>query len=43
MTAVDPATYSAMATVLMITALMAGAVAARRLTGDEPLHALRAD
>jgi ABC-type antimicrobial peptide transport system permease subunit len=42
-TPVDPATYSVMAALLMITALMAGAVAARRLTGDEPLHALRAD
>jgi predicted permease len=42
-TPADPATYTMMAALLMITALMAGAVAARRLTGDEPLHALRAD
>ena len=42
-TAIDPATYGVMAALQMMTALMAGAFAARRLTGDEPLHALRLD
>ncbi|HZI78566.1 MAG TPA: ADOP family duplicated permease [Vicinamibacterales bacterium] len=42
-TAVDPATYSLMSAVLLATALMAGAVAARRVTGDAPLRSLRTD
>ena len=41
--AMDPGTYSLMSAVLLVTALMAGAMAARRVTGDAPLRSLRAD
>ena len=42
-TAVDPATYSLMSALLLATALMAGAVAARRVTSGAPLRALGTD
>jgi ABC-type antimicrobial peptide transport system permease subunit len=42
-TAVDAATYSLMSAVLLTTALLAGAIAARRVTGGAPLRALRTD
>jgi putative ABC transport system permease protein len=40
--AVDPGTYFVMSAVLLATALIAGAMAARRVTGDAPLRSLRA-
>jgi putative ABC transport system permease protein len=42
-TAVDATTYSVTSTVLLATALVAGAMAARRLAGDAPLRSLRID
>jgi len=42
-TAVDTATYSLMSAVLLTTALLAGAIAARRVTSGAPLRALRTD
>jgi predicted permease len=42
-TAMDTATYSLMSVMLLATALLAGAVAARRVTSGAPLRALRTD
>jgi predicted permease len=41
--AMDPGTYALMSAVLLVTALMAGAMAARQVTGDAPLRSLRSD